>query len=185
MQVGTQVFAGNYPAFICRWMSPDSLRAYARVGQGGFVSWLGKAEKAMVDARQTANLPSYNNVDGFALLHQGIDSLQDLPERTQEVLTHKRQMDPPTSSPQRQPNPPYLKSPPPMLEPSNCVGRTIKVPRKLWPAYACDELDGSGWVGCISEYSDPYATVSFLHATTSSGQPYQPVKLKLSVLKPI
>ena len=54
---------------LCRWMNPESLRAYARVGPSGYISWLSAAERAVVDARQSSNLMRLDNAEGMIAIH--------------------------------------------------------------------------------------------------------------------
>ena len=61
----------------------------------------------------------------------------------------------------------------------------MRIPRRCWPTYACDELDGKGWEGEILDYNAPFARVHFLHATTPRGLAYEPAELKLSILSPL
>ena len=166
-------------------MNPESLRAYARVGPGGFTSWLAAAERAVVDARQTANLARLDNAASMIAIHG--DFGPHIGARAQAVLDAQDEQDDAPSAAAGAPA--SGASPPastlPALTPAACVGREVCVPRHLWPSAPCRELDGAGWHGKVIAYHSPFAEVRLLHATTPGGTPYEPVKLRLDVLRPL
>ena len=95
-------------------MSPESLRAYARVGAEGFISWTTKAGAAVVDAVQTTNLPQLDNAEMMAAIH--LDFGQPISARAQAVIDAQDERltdDAPPSSPPR-----LTKRPPPPLRES-------------------------------------------------------------------
>ena len=55
---------------LCRWLSPDSLRLYRRLGTQESVRWVDAAEQARVDTLQQTNVPAVDSCEAFgALLH--------------------------------------------------------------------------------------------------------------------
>ena len=189
---------------ICRWLNPESLRAYSRLGMSKFITWVDAAEKTVVDAVQTANLCMYDNCEGFAGLHiefgrqigaraQAILDAADDAEATPAAETTTRARGPtttPMAAVQAAP-PPSPPLPPADLRPltmANCEGRHVLVPAHLWAAYPCDENGGRGWTGNIVRASNrgtAAVTVAFVSATTARGLPYEDVQLELRVLEPI
>ena len=72
------------------------------------------------------------------------------------------------------------------LTATNCLGRRVLVPRRVWPThYACDEHGGRGWTARIVEYKRGAVTLHFLHATTPRGAPYEDVQLQLDTVAPL
>jgi hypothetical protein len=51
---------------LVRWLSPESIRAYADIGLSEHDHWLALAENARVDSVRVANLPQLDNSEGFA-----------------------------------------------------------------------------------------------------------------------
>ena len=55
---------------ICRWASPESLKAYRRLGVARNVELTDLAERVVVDTLQMPNVPIIDASEGFALLQQ-------------------------------------------------------------------------------------------------------------------
>ena len=167
---------------MCRWLNPESLRAYARLGTSRYISWVEAAEKAVVDAVQTANLPKYDLCEGFAGLQ--IEYGRALGPRAQAVLDAADDAAVADATPTRQLTPPPDLTP---LTAENCVGRRVLVPAATWPQYRCDEHQGQGWSATVIRYNARHnaATVAFTDAVTARGIPYADVELRLDVLAPL
>ena len=174
---------------ICRWVNPDSLRAYARIGSSQFISWVDKAEKALVDSIQTANLPKHNLCEGFAGLH--IEFGRQLTPRARAVLDAAHNgvdsVEPPAI--ESAVPPPADAAPPPDLTPlsaANCIGRRVIVPQSEWPDMPCYENDGAGWNAHVIDYNSRLgaALIAYTDATTPRGVPYEDVHLQLHALRP-
>ena len=168
---------------MCRWLNPESLRAYARLGTSQYIHWVAAAEKAVVDSVQTANLPKYDLCEGFAGLQ--IEFGRTLGPRAQAVLDAADEAAAAETAPaQPSPAPATDLSP---LTTENCVGRRVLVPATTWPQYRCDEHNGQGWSATIVKYNARHgaATVAFTDATTARGIPYADVELRLNVLAPL
>ena len=80
--------AANVPddviQMICRWMNPESLRAYARHGQSLHINSVDQAEHATIDAIQSASVPKVCNTEGNAALH--LTFARSISARAQAVL---------------------------------------------------------------------------------------------------
>ena len=158
---------------LCRWVSPDSLRLYRRLGSAAQAKWTERVRRVQVDATQTGTIPIVCNSEGFAALQQECTRRVDAAAATLVPSLH-------TAEPGRTPAPDS--SP---LTRSNAVGRHILVPRHTWPDYSCSENGGAGWSGVIVNLKGGAATVAFIQATTPRGLPYEDVVLDLGVLSPL
>ena len=167
---------------MCRWLNPESLRAYARLGTSRYIGWVEAAEKAVVDSVQTANLPKYDLCEGFAGLQ--IEFGRTLGPRAQAILDAADEAATAEAAPiQPRAPPPDLRA----LTADNCVGRRVLVAATTWPQYCCDENDGRGWTARVVKYSARHnaATVAFVDAVTARGIPYADVELRLDALMPL
>ena len=70
------------------------------------------------------------------------------------------------------------------LRRSDARGRYVVVPRRHWPDYECDELEGRGWLGLIEGFEGSGARVAFVHATNEQGLPWEPELMALAALEP-
>jgi hypothetical protein len=168
---------------ICRWMNPESLRAYARHGQSLHINSVDQAEHAIIDSIQAANVPKVCNSEGNAALHLAF--APSISARAQAVL------DAADAAADAQPHAAAARAPdtatPPNtapLDPRDCIGRRVLVPAAAWPNFTCDENDGKGWTATIQSSSRGSATVRFTDAATPRGIPYDDVTLQLDFLCP-
>ena len=163
---------------ICRWINPESLRAYARHGQSLHINCVDQAEKAIIDTVQAANVPKTCATEGAVALHHTFGGR--ISARAQAVLdaADAAELDTGTATnvevPDNSPLPPT----------QDCVGRRVLVARNLWPSYACDENDGRGWAAHIVRFHQGVATVRFDHAVDPRGLPYPDERLLLRALVP-
>ena len=196
---------------ICRWLNPESLRAYARLGMSSFISWVNQAEKSVVDAVQSGNIARYaahiftamdgaDNVcdeeakrhhdaapkaslcEGFAGLN--IEFGRRIGPQAQAMLEQQDEAEILDEEDEDEPEPmPDLSE----LAAESCVGRRVLVSRDIWPDYECDENKGRGWTAKIVHYSRQTegATVAFVNATNRAGLPYPDEVLRLDVLQPM
>ena len=161
---------------ICRWMNPESLRAYARHGQSLHINCVDQAEKAIVNTMQMANVPKVCNTEGIAAINltfggsisaraQAVLDAADDAEANSGVAVAEEDLSPLTAS---------------------CLGRRVLVPRSIWPSYPCDENHGRGWTARVVNFLSPgVATIKFLHAADARGMPYPDERLLLSTLEPV
>ena len=163
---------------ICRWMNPESLRAYARHGQSLHISSVDKAEKAIIDTVQSANVPKTCNSEGAAALNATFGGT--ISARARAVLDAADDDEATTGVPDAN-----TADTSPLPATGQCQGRRVLVPRAVWPAYACVENNGTGWSATIIRFNKGAATVRFTHHVSPRGLPYPDVELQLRVLKPI
>jgi hypothetical protein len=70
--------------------------------------------------------------------------------------------------------------------PGHVVGRTVLVPRSVYPRYPCAERGGAGWEATILSATSRTAVVRYARATTAQGRPYeQDVRIPLRLLQPL
>ena len=168
---------------MCRWMSPESLRLYRRLGTREMVQWADQAEAADPDTMQLGSLPLIDAAEGFSALVQHSELL-DTDESEKGAAEAQAPGAPGDSS---LATATCESSPAPDLSPlstTNAVGRRVLVPRALWPSDACDEHRGEGWTATIRACSRGVARVAFLHARDEHGSRYSDVHLQLTSLRP-
>jgi hypothetical protein len=162
---------------ICRWMNPESLRAYARHGQSLHINLVDQAEKAVIDAVQSGTTPRVCSSEGNSAIHlafggaisaraQAVLDAADDAETTTGIMVD----DAADSS---------------LLDATTCVGRLVLIPRALWPADTCTEHGGRGWAARIITQVRGVVHLRFQHATTARGIPFQDVTLQLSAVEPL
>jgi hypothetical protein len=169
---------------ICRWISPESLHQYRRLGTSQHAKWCDAAERAKVDTLQLGNVPIVNNDEGFAALQ----SNAVLSARARRVLDAAHDSDKATRAGTETPEPvrPLPPSDTSALTLANADGRRVLVPSSCWPDYPCDEHGGAGWEALVAAVDKRgVATVSFIRATTPRGLPYADQQLELSALRPL
>ena len=145
---------------ICHWMCPESLHIYWRMGTQEHADYVERASRASLQVIQATNVPRVSNDQGYAaLLHdltgpgsaaaQGnFDGVGNAPLRRRtagpsplQPRTHApSQITPPAASPP----PPPTQRPPSPLTADVAVGRTVLVPRSVYPTYECTEHGGRG-----------------------------------------
>lgn len=168
----------NVIQMVCRWTNPESLRAYARHGQSLHIDWVDRAEKAIIDAIQSASVPKVCNSEGNASLHVAFGGTR-ISKRAQAVLDAADDED-------QHGNAVLEAADLSPLEIESCAGRRVLIARAMWPSFSCDENGGRGWTGrIVSCTRGGAATIKFLEATTARGIPYQDVTVLLSALEPI
>ena len=159
---------------LCRWTSPESLRAYARHGQSLHIRSVDLAERATIDTVQMANVPRVCNTEGATALH--LEFAQPISPRARAVL------DAADDAIAHTPAPIAADSTP--LHANTCVGRRVLVPAPLWPDLACTENGGAGWTAIIVASSRGAVTAHFTDALTARGLPYADVRLQLASVTP-
>ena len=180
---------------ICRWMCPESLHVYRRMGVAEHESLIRKASTCSVDCMQSVNAPAVVQDQALALLaaefrQDRSDSDQEAYERAVQAAIEPYGPQPRARMPSR-PTTHDMQAPattpdgPVPISPVACVpqvGETVVVPRSMWPKERCDELGGQGWRAKVQRASPASATVRFLQAKTSRGQPYEDVCVQTSLL---
>ena len=201
----TALFAANCPdavnQLICRWMCPESLHVYRRMGTAEHAAWVQKAAAASVDAIQSGNAPKVTNDQDYAELFNSMsmggtarrNHMQDWAAAIAGPTTSPSPAAPaganikprpvPTATP---PAAAVLPSAPPApLSRDNASGRRVLVPASVYPREACSEHAGAGWESLVLSATGLTAVVRFLYARTNDGRPYQNERLPLTQLQPL
>ena len=181
---------------ICRWMCPESLHVYRRMGTAEHERLIAKAARARVDTIQSANVAAVAGCERFADVLQHISSPTRETQRAYAAAAAGRDED--TSQPTSDSSPPPLQLTSPnrshvaslaaphadavQLPARPEVGDRVMVPACLWPQYRCRENDGRGWSATVITVTAATALVHFTSATTRAGQPYQDERLPWSRL---
>ena len=180
---------------LCRWVSPESLRLYRRLGTQQMVDWVDRAQHVTVDTVQLANVPIVDGSEGFGALLQHCDTRLEQREARLRAELHRPPHAAPTrdsaDAPASDDEEEEVAETTPLpddrpLTQNNAPGRRVLVPRSIWPNYPCEEHNSAGWEASVKRMTtENGALVSFLHATTARGIPYEDVVLQLGVLSPL
>ena len=202
--LATALFAAGCPdaviMLICRWMCPESLHVYRRLGTSNHADWFKRAAVANVDSINADNVPRVSNDESFAEIFR--DSLQARPALAQDWAgalaavavgaaatapgaAAPAAAAPPARPPRAAPFPAAPATHPAPLTPANAVGRRVLVPAQLYPQYRCDEQGGMGWEALVVRATATTAVVHYVSARAADGRPYADDRLPLSRLKPI
>ena len=175
---------------ICRWMCPESLHVYRRMGTARHATLVRSAMGARVDLIQTANVPNVTADHGYAMLVDEIAGPRSPAAQAEYERALAAALEPfaPTSSKAAPPRPPITlptrvqRTAAPAAVEQTTSGDCVMVPRSVWPTYACNENGGAGWSVRIVSRTTRTAVVDFLHAHTTDGRRYQPERLPLELL---
>ena len=177
---------------ICRWMCPESLHVYRRMGTAEHERLIALASTVRVDTIQSGNVATVSGCQRYAEVMQHISANpRDLQrayaaaasgasdEDAQQAPQAPLQLSPPWRANNHPPpaasGPPRLGSTPLTSKPS--VGARLLVPSNLWPQYRCNENEGHGWSATVRSVTAVTAVVRFTTATTRAGEPYADVRL--------
>ena len=194
---------------ICRWMCPESLHVYRRMGVAEHETLIRRASGCHVDCTQAVNVPVVVGDQHMAALVAEFNQPKAMSEQrayeqamqaalepfstgaptrgdAQEPRTHQLVMAPTVRAAPapRVPPPEPQPEPPVALAPLEGVptpGAELALPRTMWPSYQCDELGGQGWKVLVLAASPATATVRFVHAR-HQGRPYEDVQVQTSSL---
>ena len=188
---------------ICRWMCPESLRVYRRIGSIELDRYLANASQADVDLIQAANIVRVDADAGYAQLTAHYARYSRFEQQAYDVaLTGQADVTPtpgadddepprtparartPPATPGTAPRPaPAAPAAPPVavqlapLAANPAVGDHVVVPATLWPRYHCEELNGQGWEAIVRSASQTTVVVRFLYAHTRDGRLYADERL--------
>lgn len=182
---------------ICRWMCPESLHVYRRMGTAEHERLIAQASTARVDTIQSGNVATVSGCQRYAEVMQHISADSRETQRAyataasgadgdglaassaQQALQAPLQLSPPrrarstpasaTSLPARLGTTPLTNQP--------SVGDQVLVPSSLWPQYRCKENEGHGWSATIKSVTAVTALIRFTSAVTRAGEPYADVRL--------
>ena len=189
----TALFAAGCPdalnQLICRWMCPESLHVYRRLGTLQNADWVERAANARVDTIQSGNAPRVSNDESWGELFRETNSrtrgsplMQDWASAKADAAAPKR----PLAAAAR---PTVAHAPAPAAVPpltaASTVGCRALVPAAVYPQYACSERGGAGWECLVISATGVSAVVRFLYDRTADGRPYADERLPLSALQPL
>ena len=190
------LFAAGCPdavnQLICRWMCPESLLAYRRLGAMQYQGWIDKAAAAVVDTIQSGNAPRVDHDASASELftYMGNTSRQSPLMREWVAETNPQTPQPTAAQPAATATPtpanPTLVAPD--LTPithANAVGRRVLVPAEIYPQYKCSEHQGRGWECLAMTATAQTVKVRFTFARTADGRPYEDERLPMSLLQPM
>ena len=197
---------------ICRWMCPESLHVYRRMGVAEHEASVRKASRCHVDCVQSVNVPTVVGDQHMALLNSELGQARASTEQqSYEFALHaaagttaasKRQRHAPagpSAAPHLEPPTRARRSPgavdPPAdvrvaLEPLDGApspGTELALPRAMWPNYPCEELGGQGWKVLVLKASSATTLVRFIHAR-SRNRHYEDTRVptsSLMLIKPL
>ena len=195
------LFAAGCPdainQLICRWMCPESLLAYRRMGANANGAWVDKASLATVDSIQSVNAPRVDHDASAAELFAYMDSKNANSRQSPLMREWAEEANPPGTptarAKSRRQDPVADAAPAPAaatpdlrpIDAANAVGRHVLVPAEIYPTYRCSEQQGRGWECIVMTASSLTAKVRFVSARTSDGRPYVDERLPLALLQPM
>ena len=140
---------------ILRKTTPESLRAYSRLGFSENASWTTRAATATYSAAQVANFHALSDADPMKAFIDG--GFGAAPARSTPAPRGTSQ--------------------------SNmfATGAKVLVPATVYPSYPCRENEGRGWTATVLQRSRDAVRLEFTSAD-ASGTVFQPVWLKSAVL---
>lgn len=192
------LFAAGCPdaviQLICRWMCPESLLVYRRLGASTNGGWIDKASVALVDTLLCNNAPRVDHDASAAELFTYMGNNRTMRGFDDAAAGGNPRAPPTPPAPQAQaaatpaplpapPNAPAANLTP--LAQANAVGRRVLVPADIYPQYKCSEHQGRGWEGLVMATSAHTAKVHFTSARTVDGRPYADERLPMSLLLPL
>ena len=142
-------------ARILRKTTPESLRAYSRLGFSENASWTTRAATATYSAAQVANFHALSDADPMKAFIDG--GFGAAPARSTPAPRGTSQ--------------------------SNmfATGAKVLVPATVYPSYPCRENEGRGWTATVLQRSRDAVRLEFT-SDDASGTVFQPVWLKSAVL---
>ena len=191
---------GDMIQLICRWMCPESLHVYRRVGLAEHDGNLRRAAKADVSVIQTTNVPRVVGDWGYAELNpsftdnngsaeRALQEARTLPVAPRGASSQSAPRAPRGAPSQSAPRAPSVVQPGPTPLPCEPLterpmpGMRVLVPSEVWPSYQCREQGGLGWSAVVKSATAYTAVVAFESARTVDGRPYEDERLAWHVLK--
>ena len=198
---------------ICRWMCPESLHVYRRMGVAEHERLIKGASMADVDVIQTTNQPVVFADQGYAELVGELAGPRAAAEEKAFEKAIQAALDPfgrdatppnaaaaakpggaqeevatpprPTATLRAPPQPPRVERIGEPVTDELRVGDEIAILRETWPKDPCSELQGLAWHGTVAARAKGKATVRFSHARTRNGRRYENAQVTLDVLRHI
>ncbi|KAL1521814.1 hypothetical protein AB1Y20_021465 [Prymnesium parvum] len=173
---------------ICRWMCPESLHVYRRVGTREHEASIRKAASVDVDVIQSVNAPKVSADAGFADLVSQLQGPRGMLAQKEFELTRSHAVrdthaascaQPPPRDRGPAPHEPYVGG----MAPPLSAGACAFISRAYWPNEPCDEHKGAGWTVQIVSTTKHTALITFPRARAPSGAPFEPVRVQLRMLQ--
>ena len=192
---------------ICRWMCPESLHVYRRMGVAEHERLIKGAALADVDLIQSTNAPKVFADQGYAELVGNLAGARGTAEQQAYEEALKTAMDPyrretegqvpPTPGRARQARKQPgsgtanradnaaepQQSPGGQVSESLQTGTPVAVLRATWPRYACKEMAGKAWHATVVARTAGAAKVRFTNNCARDGRRYEDVCLPLGALR--
>jgi len=192
---------------ICRWMCPESLHVYRRMGVAEHERHIKSASLTKVDVIQATNGPAVFADQGYAELVGELAAPRAAAEEKAFEAAVRAALDPFERNPSAPPAPPPqdgasrqpqtgntrptatqpqhnpAEAPGAMVEEDLKVGTHVAILRETWPTHACKEMQGLAWHGTVVARAKGRATVRFTQARTRDGRQYENAQVKLNVLR--
>ena len=194
---------------ICRWMCPESLHVYRRMGTREHERHITVASGMNVDVMQATNYPRISNDEGYGNIVAGLQgprgrdaqrdyeaamaTIRQAPPQRAAAVTPRPPPRPratPTPTPARAAAPAPPPTPvAPSQPPSTAAitgrparGTRVFVQRHLWPTYECHEHAGEGWAATVESTTAHTCVVSFDFACAPNGSAFEPERLATEAL---
>jgi len=178
---------------ICRWMCPESLHAYRRMGTREHERLTAAAAQADVHSLQRPNVVRVAGDQGYAELAEAVCGRQSAAAQREydgalgalaegELgraegapaprlgLTDPRGGSlPPRPPPRRPPGTPNRSGRRGPRAPALAPGDEVHVDREVWPTYPCEENGGTAWTARVLRVEEGDCLLAFPHSRTASG----------------
>jgi hypothetical protein len=167
---------------MCRWMCPESLHAYRRVGTSEHDGYLQRASKADVSAVQSANVVRVSADQGFAEIMATSEGRRGRDEEAEyEAALRAAMREPAVAQPMVHAS---TAAPTPTANAPN-LGAHVLVPSAVYPTETCTEHNGEGWTAVLCSSTKHTVKIEFVHARDATGVAYLPVRLPRHCIQPL
>ena len=170
----------------CRWMCPESLHAYRRVGTREHDANLRLAATADVTTIQAANVARVAADEGFAeILHASEGASSREAERAFEEAKQEALRE---TTPKPRPNveAAAVAAPPPAATAAaGSPPRRVLVPAAVYPDERCDERGGVGWEAVVLSSTAATVKIEFVFARDTAGEKFEHVRLPWRCVTPL
>ena len=177
---------------ICRWMCPESLHAYRRMGTREHERLTAAAAQTDVHSLQRPNVARVEGDQGYAELAEAVCGRQGAAARREydgalgalagglgraegAPTPHLGLTDPhggplpPQLPPRRPPRTPNRSGRRVPRTPALAPGDEVHVDRAIWPTYPCEENGGAAWTARVLRVEEGDCLLAFPHSRTASG----------------
>ena len=192
--LATALHAAHVPdamiQLICRWMCPESLHVYRRMGTREHDSHIRRASTSNVDVIQSTNVVRVAADEGYGSLvadlqgARGKDAQRDY-ERTLEAVRAAPTLTPARAHPTAARELSVPSTGPTTVEIYELLKKedTVFIPKQVWPAEPCHEHAGLGWAATVVSATKHTALVRFRYARAANGAPFMDERLQTNVLR--